>query len=246
MFKRRFRRRTRFGARRSRADVQTLSLCGNVITVNPSLTAGPTVFDCLNPLINAVPIMTGVSIPGTTTSMFEAEAASRGVSFRGCQYQYLARAGAMQGTDPSLSVVSTIYMHWVKMAVNREAPFTPLFLPNLVVGGPTVFTTPVGDPTVDVLHRHVLDLWTRPQDTCVPKCDASGIVSTTDQYSQPMAHNASHSMPWTRDKIRTKRFLKDNETLFLFITVLSGCPTDGSFFFFELDLHGHIAVKAIT
>lgn len=178
----------------------------------------------------------------------EAGTSFRGVSFKGAQYQYFSRTGAMgsQGgnPDPSLSVVSTVYMIWFKSVVDVGVnPFAPLFLPNLVIGTALNRNTPLGDPTVDIVHRKAFDIWTRPGETCEPKCEAQ-LTATINQYDQPMAHRASHAIPWLPDKVRTKRFIKENETLFLMYAIVSGLPPDNdAFFLLSVDLFGHIAVK---
>lgn len=245
-FRRPFRRFVRRSGARSRADVQTISLCDNIFEVNNQ---GPDNFDCQHPLIQVTPLLTGVNPSGSLTQMFGETSGARGVSFLGANYQYWGRSSRMLGNaNSSSSAESTVYLNWVKMPVDRAAPFTPLFLPNLIVGNPATATnTPIGDPTVDILHREVFEIFTPPQNSCSdPVCESPAISSKVATISRwddaDNLFKANQARRWFRDRVRTKRFLKDNETLFLFLSIVSGIP-QGSSAFLDIGIYGHLAMR---
>jgi len=155
------------------------------------------------------------------------------------------RAGTNTANPPT-SYVAQIYQMWCVMQVDPAAPLVPLFLPNLIIGTPAASAglSPIGDPAVDVLHRDIVEIISPGALTCDSQCGADGVVS--DPY-EPRDNLdilwKDVSRPYLNARVRSKRFLKENQTLFLIQQIVVGAMPNTVSFFMNFSLFGHLALK---
>lgn len=245
MRKRRFGRFRRGFKKSSPADVQTLSLCNEPIAVAP---APGTPFTCANPLIRITPILSGAGSFTTVvdpTPVVTLGRGTRGVSFKGARYKYMYRAGNNFDATQS-SYVAQIYMFWVKMQVDTANPLTPLFAPNLIIGNPGqgAGNSPIGDPTVDVLHRDITEVVSPYLFGCTEACPDAVAVSNVygpRDNLDVLSHDYQHS--YSMASVRSKRFLKENETLFFIEQIVAQDIVAPNHFTINHSLLGHLALK---
>lgn len=250
-FRRSSSRTFRSRRRRVKRSVVSFGLCHANITVNPSL-AGP----CNFPVIDMIPIVTGAGIAdavGAQSQDVGREIADRGVTVGPLGFQYHPESGAHLG-DPHVQFIDLLYCALAVVPVNPVTPTVPLITVPLTLNSTRQVNTHVGelfDPTVDIMWRGMFRLWVTPQG-CPVDCVGGGeppipTQPSTVVYDKTLAVFERSIHQWIpAQRARMKRRLREDQTLFWVVNVVTGAPNDASFtHIIGQELFGHCALRRL-
>lgn len=226
-------RRRRTTRRRRKADMQHFSLCQI-----PELLIGPKTCAEADLQMFMYPLVVGASAPAEVVDYNSAATGIRGVSVGGFQFQYSVISGCHNG-NPLLTFREMYLAGICKMNFDLENYYAtggvvPAYVPPLSRGissGGVII--PITDPTTDWLWRSQTDYaevfpccsgLATAADCHVNETDYSGQNNTQvgNFYDQQSKSAQAVSLP--RERIKVRRFLKENEGLFWVWQPLNGQP----------------------